>query len=466
MEQEAAWAEAEFGLAELGDARRTARLVQIASSLGARPSASLPQSSVDGAALKAAYRFFDNEAVRAEDILASHVASTVERMQTVPRVLAVQDTTLLDWSHHPATTGLGPLAQADRQGLLAHTTLAVSEERVPLGVLAQQVWARDPETFGQQAKQRRSRPVREKESAKWLHSLHAVNALAAHAPQSQFISIGDREADVYDLFLLPRAATVEVLVRAAWDRRVAHPERHLWEYARAQPATTVLTVELPRQGARAARSAEVALRYGRVTLRPPKARAPEKLPPVEVSFIYLCEEDAPAGEPPLEWLLLTTLPINTLEAALRAIEWYQARWGIEVWHKVLKSGCGMEMRQLADAARLKRLLSLLSVIAWRILYATMLARRLPDDACEVLLERDEWQALACRIQRTATPPETPPTLQQAVRWIAQLGGFPGRTRDGHPGPLVLWKGFQRLIDLTDMYRIMRPPPLRKNVGKD
>jgi hypothetical protein len=387
-------------------------------------------------------------------------------MQPLARVLAVQDTTLLDWTHHPATTGLGPLAKAEQQGLLAHSTLAITEERVPLGVLAQQVWARDPQTFGQQAKQRRSRPVDEKESAKWLHSLHAVNELAAQLPQTQLVSLGDREADVYDLFLVARAPTVELLVRAAWNRRVAHPERYLWDYARAQEVAHRMTVDLPRQGERAARAAEVTVRFGRVTLHPPKARAAEKLPLVEVSFVYVCEEEAPVGVPALEWLLLTTLTIDSAQAALRVVEWYQARWGIEVWHKVLKSGCGMEMRQLADAARLKRLLSLLSVIAWRILYATMLVRSLPDASCEVLLELEEWQALACRIQRTATPPDTPPSLQQAVRWIAQLGGVPARTHDGHPGPLVLWKGFQRLIDLTDMFRIMRSPPPRKNVGKD
>jgi Transposase DNA-binding len=218
-----AWAETEFGQADLGDARRTARLVQLASVLGAQPTASLPDATDDPATLKAAYRFFDNDAVAPAQILASHLQATTARLRQVPLVLAVQDTTYLDWSAHPATTGLGPLVTAHQQGLLAHTTLAITPERVPLGLLAQEVWARDAATFAQQ-RDHKQRPSAEKESQKWLTSLAAVVAVHADCPTTHFVSVGDAEGDVYDLFTVPRPAGVDLLIRAAQNRRVEHPD--------------------------------------------------------------------------------------------------------------------------------------------------------------------------------------------------------------------------------------------------
>src|SRR6266496_1242090 len=238
MNPDATRAADEFGDAELGDVRRTARLVQLASVLGAQPSASLPDATDDPATLKAAYRFFDNDYVRAEAVLASHVQATIRRLQAVPLVLAVQDTTYLDWTDHPHTSGLGPLATPSHQGLLAHTTLAITPERVPLGLLAQQVWARDPVVRRQQ--DHKQRPTCEKESQKWLTSLEAVIAARTECPDTHFVSVGDREADVYDLFLLDRPAGVDLLIRAAQDRKAEHEAKYLWAAMATAPlAATV-----------------------------------------------------------------------------------------------------------------------------------------------------------------------------------------------------------------------------------
>lgn len=189
------WAVTEFGNAALGDARRTARLVHLASVLGSQPTASLPNATADPATLKAAYRVFDNQAVEPAQLLTSHLHATTARLRQVPLVLAIQDTTYLDWTHHPNTTGLGPLVHASQQGLVAHTTLAVTPERVPLGVLAQQVWARDPDTFAQKSDPKQ-RPIDEKESQKWLNSLAAVVTLHDACPDTHIVSVGDAEADV------------------------------------------------------------------------------------------------------------------------------------------------------------------------------------------------------------------------------------------------------------------------------
>jgi hypothetical protein len=455
MGEPANWAEEEFGAAELGDVRRTARLVQLASALGAQPQASLPQATEDPAMLKAAYRFFGSHYVGADAVLASHVASTQRRMQAVPLVLAVQDTSLLDYSHYPETEGLGPLASPKQQGLLVHTTLALTPEHVPLGLLQQQVWARDPTVRREQ--DHKTRPLEEKESQKWLRSLEAVIAARAACPETHFVSVGDREADVYDLFLLQRPAGVDLLIRAAQDRKVEGPESYLWSAMASAPIAATLEVQLGERGKQPARMAELTVRWREVTLRPPKSRAKERLPSVRVWAVWTIERNPPPGATPVEWLLLTTMPITTTDEALERLAWYAARWGIEVWHKVLKSGCQIEQKQLGTAYRLKTCLTLYSVIAWRILYATMLARAVPEAPCTVLLDDDEWQGLYCRIHKVAIAPAKPPSLRQAVRWIGQLGGFQGRKSDGEPGIKAMWNGFQRLIDIAEMYRIMHQP---------
>jgi hypothetical protein len=459
------WAAQEFGAVALGDARRTARLVQLAGVLGARPTASLPDACADPALLKAAYRFFDSAAVTPEALLAGHVRATYRRLAAVPLVLAVQDATLLDWTHHPATEGLGPLGGPRQRGLLAHSTLALTPERVPLGLLAQEVWAREPPP--DPPPDPPARPAAEKESHKWLTSLAAVEAARAACPATHFVSVGDREADVYELFALPRPAGVDLLVRAAWDRRVEHAEKDLWAAAvAAAPVAATVELRVPPRGTRPARQATLTVRWRAVTVRPPKRRteAGERLPDVALWAVWAVGETPPRDTPAVEWLLLTTVPVGDTNGALERLAWYACRWGIEVWHKILKSGCRIEARQLATAERLRRGLALYSVIAWRVLWAAMLARAVPDAPCTALLEEAEWQALYCAIHRTPPPPAQPPPLRAAVHWLARLGGFQGRAGDGEPGVTVLWKGFQHLADLTTMYRIMRPTP--HNVGKD
>jgi hypothetical protein len=464
-EIEQGWAEEEFGEADLGDKRLNARLVQLAGILGEKPQYSLPDASGEPATLKAAYRFFDNEQVTPEGMLHSHNEATYRRMASLKLVLAVQDTTYLDWTAHPDTEGLGPLASASHQGLLAHSTVGFSEERVPLGVLAQQVWARDAETFAH-LKDHKQRAIEDKESYKWLQSLAAVEAARKSCPDTQFVSVGDREADIYDLFIAERSLGVDLLVRAAENRRVESEERYLWAAVEASPVVASAEVKVPPRNGQAGRTAQLAIRWREITLRPPRKRAKEKLPQLKVWAVWAVETDPPPNLPAVEWLLLTTVPVQTTQDALQRLAWYACRWGIEVWHKVLKSGCRIEARQLETADRLKRCLTLYAVIAWRVLYATMLSRTVPEASCLALLNEPEWQALYCAIHHTTILPPTPPTLHQAVRWIAQLGGFQNRKRDGYPGVTVIWKGFQHLSDLTYMYLVFRPQSPLKDVGND
>lgn len=463
-EDEGNWVEAELGGAELGDKRRTARMIQLVSALGERPGASLPQATENRASLKAAYRFFDNEWIENQAILEEHVRATYRRIGQTPLVLAVQDTTYLDWTHHPQTQGLGPLNNDHTYGLVVHSTLAMTAERVPLGVLQQQVWARDADSYAQ-LEDHKQRAIGEKESQKWLTSLTSVMAASQANPATQFVSVGDREADVYDLFLMERGEKVDLLVRAIRDRRVEQPEGYLWATLAAEPVVASVEIQVPRQKKRPARLATIQLRWKKVRLRPPRHRAAEKLPILTLWAVWASELTPPAEGDPIAWMLLSTKPIQSTNEAIERLDWYACRWGIEVWHKILKSGCRIEARQLDQAERLKRLLTLFSIVAWRILFATMLSRALPDIACTAFFEEDEWQALFCAVHRTSVLPENPPTLREAVRMVAQLGGFLGRKQDGEPGVTVLWNGFQRLPDLLLMYRLLRPAG-GLNVGKD
>jgi len=451
------WAVNEFADAELGDLRRTKRLVELAHVLAQHPTAALPEACGDGAMLKAAYRFFSNDDIEPQDFLYSHIESTYSRLAKVPLVLAVQDTTEVDWTGHPATTGLGPLGHPACQGLHVHSTLAFTPERLPLGLLAQHVWARDPDDIGKR-KRRKQLPLSQKESQKWLTSLDAVRRAHDWCPQTRFVSLGDREADVYDLLAAERPAGVDLLVRASWDRCVEAPERYVWGTVEAQPIVEHLVLHVPRRGLQPAREATLALRFCPLTLCPPQHRKSEGLPTVTLWAVQVREVEPPPDVTPIEWLLLSTVEVHTTEDAIERVAWYACRWGIEVWHRILKSGCRIEARQLGTGERLQRCLTLYSVIAWRVFYATMLARAVPEMPCSVLLEIEEWQALYCAIHHCPTPPDSPPSLGEAVRWLAQLGGFVGRRHRDQPGTETVWRGFQHLRDLTRMYRIMCSAP--------
>lgn len=461
------WAVQEFGSAELGDARRTARLVELARELARQPEASISQALEDTAAIKAAYRFFDNADVLPVEILQSHVASGIARMRGQPVILAVQDTTQIDYTGHMGTADLGPIHTKGGWGLLCHGTLAFTPARLPLGVLAIRAWARKPEQRLRDS--RRERPISEKESQKWLDSLEALAQLKAQLPGTRLVSVADREADVYEFFAAARAHGLDVLVRAARDRNLEQPEGHLWASLEAAPLLAKKKLLIPANAKRAGRVAELEVRACALSIAPPRHRKSEHLPAIPLWGILARERNAPQETAPLEWLLLTSVPVDSAQEALERLDWYAARWGIETWHKILKSGCRIEQRQLQSFERLERLLTVYAVIAWRIQYATILARLVPDTPCTAILGQDEWQALYCLIHETPQPCANAPPLRQAVRWIAQLGGFIGRTGDGEPGVKTLWKGFQYLMPATQMYRIMKsgqPPPsdCKKNVG--
>jgi hypothetical protein len=218
---------------------------------------------------------------------------------------------------------------------------------------------------------------------------------------------------------------------------------------------------VPRQGARKARIAQLEIRFAKVTLKPPANK--KGLKPLTIWAVLAQEINCPQDvKEPLEWLLLTTIEVTTFEQAIQMLAWYAIRWGIEVYHRTLKSGCKIEQRQLGYADRIEACLAIDMVVAWRIFHLTKLGREVPDVPCTVFFEEAEWKALATYKTNSPIPPEHPPSLREAIHMVASLGGFLGRKSDGEPGTKSMWLGLQRLDDLTAMWKIMTSDSISNN----
>ena len=457
-EHPADWIEEEFGGVELYDDRLKERLFTIGRDFFARPQMSLPQAC-DGsqAKTKAAYRFFKNKQVNLQTLLRPHVEATVARVREHPVVLAVQDTTSFNYTAHPTTTGMGPISTRKdaNVGMHMHDTMAFTPDGVPLGLLDVQCWTRDPKDVGK--KHRRAQlPIEEKESMKWLTSYRAVAEAQALCPDTMLVSTGDREADLYELFADAQGHPngPQLLVRAERTRNRKVEEIHLWDRLDREPVAGYQELYIPRRKDRKARTAKLAVRYAQVTLKPPRGKG---LDPVTIWAVHAKEVDYPPGVKRVEWMLLTTVAASTFDEACERLGWYARRWGIEVYHRTIKSGCKIEDRRLGGADRLAACLAIDLVVAWRVYQLTQQGRETPDLPCDVYLSEEEWIALHAYVKRQPTP-ATPPSLRDAVRMLAKLGGFLGRKSDGEPGTTTMWRGLQRLADITAGYWLGRSPP--------
>jgi hypothetical protein len=449
------WTEEEWAEAQIGDRRLNKRLFTIAQAFYARPQANIPQACQSRAETKATYRFLDHPETSMETILEPHYQATAARIGREKMILAVQDTTSLNYTAHPATENLGPIGYRKNGGigLLLHDTMAFNREGTPLGLLDVQCWARDGADFGK--KERRHRlPIEEKESYKWLVSFRKIAQVQKQCPETMLVSVGDREADVYQLFELALSDPLgpKLLIRAEQDRLLAEGQGHLWEKMAEQEVSGIQEIQVPRQKNRPARVARLEVRFAQVTLRSPKnEKRRRELTLWAIWAREIAESTKAAG---IEWMLLTTLPVSTLEEAIEKLAWYTIRWGIEVYHRTLKSGCKVEERQLGHADRIETCLGIDMVVAWRIFHLAKLGRETPDVPCTVFFEQAEWKALVAHITQNPKPRGHPPTLREAMRMVASLGGFLGRKRDGEPGTKSLWLGLQRLDDLSAMWKLL------------
>ena len=450
------WGAREFSGISVGDKRLGERIKKIAEQMGARPQASINHACGDWADAKAAYRLFDNEKIKSTEILRPHRQRVIERMVGQEQVLVIQDTTDLNYTKHKKTKGLGSIGGVEETaGLIVHTAMVATTEGLPLGVLCQQVWGREEREEIRVEGEHKNQPVEEKESQKWIDPI--LIAEESFPEEVKAVMVSDRESDVFEFLLSAKKHGVSFAIRANQDRRLYDSPKRLWSELEGQTAKGRFTVEVAAKDKMAAREAELTVRFSTVTLRPPQRlerNRPDNWRPITVQAILAREEHPPEGVEPLEWMLLTDLPVKNIEDAFEKLRWYRLRWLIELYHKVLKSGLHIEECRLQTRERLQRYIALRAVIGWRLLWLSYINRQNPTDECSIVLSEPEWQALYCTIHKTTILPDKAPTVREVVRWIAKLGGFLGRKSDGEPGIIVLWRGWQRLSDIVDTWRLL------------
>jgi len=459
------WAMEEFSNISLGDERLNKRLIKICDSFSEAPESPINQACTDWAETKAAYRFFKNENVKVKNILKAHGKKTAERAQKHKTILAVQDTSYFSYTTHKQTKGLGKITIKKREnkkdkittGLIMHTSLGLTINGLPLGLLDQKIFSRInyPED-----RNHRDIPIEDKESYKWLESLKNTKDVLKDI---EVVTVCDREADIYEFFKLSYEINSPVLVRAKANRTVNKNSKcseinnlKLWEFMENQPVMGEFDVEVPARDNKPSRIATLKLKFGSFMLNPSSTNIKHntnKLPGLKMYAVFVYEKNPPSDIDPLEWMLLTNLKVNNFDEAFEKVCWYCLRWRIEMFHKVLKSGFRVEDCRLGEADRLIKYLTVMSIVAYKIFMITLIARTNPDLPCTLYLGDDEWKVLYVKVKKKNKFPKKTPKIRDVVIWISQLGGFLARKGDGHPGTITLWRGWKRLADLTEGWNL-------------
>ena len=482
----APWVIDEMETLKLKDERLNKRLLAVLSLLGGHPTASIPAACGGYAETAAAYRLFDNQKVCFENVLEPHIHATRRRVADQPVAILAQDTSEMDLTRpEQQVEGAGPLDGGSRRGVFLHPLHAFTPDGTPLGTLHAAVWARSdepPPSKSERSARRRHTPIEDKESQRWIDMLRQARQEACRAPNTRLVCVADSEADIYELLVEGQAEPrkIEWIVRACQDRalqpddekngpsshHVDSSANHLHEQVLMQEVlfTQSITVRgrkaqvscdrRGRRQPRKSRTAEMEVRAGRVTLRPPW-RPDRNLPPVSVNVVLVREIAPPADEPPVEWMLLTNLPIDDVQQVREVIQYYCVRWMIEVFFRTLKSGCRVEQRRFEHLDRLLPCLAVYLIVTWRTLYVCRLGRACPDISCEAIFEPAEWKSVY-RVVRRESPPLVPPKLSEMVRMVAQLGGYVNRKRADEPGPQTVWLGLQRMHDMALCWQLFGP----------
>ena len=453
----------EFRGAELRDKRLTGRLVWLGETMERSPGAGFPQMTDNDSELGAIYRFLNNDKVSPEGVLKPHIRETLARAKAAGTCLVVHDTTEFDYPGGVRPRkGLGRTGSS-KSGFLSHMSLVVSADggRVPLGVLAVDNFARTGEKAPKKTcAERRSDDTRE--SLRWDRQF--VHCEDLRAKQFEAVHLCDREADIYRFLASAEQRGSRYVVRAAQDRRVSEEESEeissLFKITSTMEAQLTRVIELSeradgltpsqrkRYPKRKARLATVAMAGKRLTMHRPRGESKELPKSIELGVVRVWELDVPEGEPPVEWLLLTREPLDTAAQVETVVDWYRARWVIEEFFKVLKTGCSIEKRQLETYEALVNALAVFLPIGWRMLLLRALSRVAPDEPARLVINEVQETLLRDKTRRTDT---NPMTVLEALYAIASLGGH--LKRNGAPGWLTIGRGFQELLLLEVGFRM-------------
>ena len=445
------WAISEMLGANVGHGKRNISLGKICTRLAQQQNVSFSAAAgSDGR--QSAHRIFSDAQITPLDLLSGHIEQSVVRASSENGgsflVLVAQDTTTFDFSTHTKTTGLGPIGKVGT-GLLAHSALSISPFGCPLGVVDLHIWPRIKEEEGKRHV-RRNKPVSEKESYKWTETLQRASE---HFDFEQpLLFIQDREADIFAFMAHPRRENVHLLVRAAHPRLVEIGEEqarsNVFDAVEAAAELGTFIVDVPRRPDQPFRKATLSARACQVTLLAPVHRhADDPSTPQPVFVVQVHEENVPADVSAIEWTLLSTLPVTTLQEAEQFVRYYTYRWLIERLHYTLKSGGQAERLQIDDAHSLSNALAIYYVVAWRLLYLTYLARTTPEASANVALTSEELLVLAQAQGKPVT------TIAEAIIAIAKQGGYTYYRNAPPPGVKVLWIGLRRLKGMLEGFKL-------------
>lgn len=460
-----AWIASEFNEVSFGDKRLDKRLKEVAHGLAAKSERNICSAFDDWKEIKACYRFFANEKVHSDKILDPHQGRTLERVRNHKRVLFIQDTVVFSLGDRPGSSNLcfcskHYSSKKAVKGLILHGLLAVSDTGLPLGIVEQKFIDRKSfKNKGRLTKQQYQRqPIEDKESFRWLEFVKFSNS--CDTGNTEIIHVADREGDIYELYRDCSQLNESFLIRASHNREInktarrkASGERLFDLLESAKPAGVVtIKVNSARLGQKM-RTAKLSVIYKKVSLPPPpnrtKNNSNNNLPMVDMTAIMATEKNPVNGEPPLRWVLLTNLKVESLDEAVDKVKLYSMRWNIELLHKIMKSGFAMEKSQLRDGENLKKYITLKSILSWRIFWMTRFFNEERNKSCELIFSTHEWQVLYKKSNPGASIPKRPPRLGEAYLWLGKLGGFIGRKNDGYPGFISIWRGWNRFVSLLE-----------------
>ncbi len=450
------WINNEFATLAFDDQRLNKRAKKVLKKLSSNPTDSIPVACCGAAETKAAYRFFDNDQVTADKIQSTHLKSTLSRMSSHPVVLIPQDTTTLNFTTQFEREDAGPTTQDSTNGILLHCAIAVTPGKVCLGTVSVKQWHRErlqKLTRKERKKKDYATPIEDKESYRWLENYKKANEFAAALPDTLVVSIADREGDIYELYteadkIFSDDAKAHYLIRAKTNRKVCNEKgknnnEHIKSTLKNEMPLGQITINVSETKKRKARDAHMSIYSKAIHILPPyKHKKGKNYKPVKITAILCTEENPPAGLEAIEWLLITDLPILTFEDACEKIQWYVCRWQIEIFFKVLKSGCKIEKLQLTDK-NFSACLGFYLIIAWRILYLVMIGRHSPEMSCECVFSKEEWQTTYVVVHRKK-PPHIPISLNEMIRMVASLGGYLNRKGDPDPGTKTMWIGLRNM----------------------
>ena len=417
-----------------GDKRRDRRFIKMVEQKVSKPTASIPELGGGWSGVKLTYAFYDNDKVKEAQLASVLQKATVDRCLGQGVILHVMDTTNVHFSS--SAEGLGYLDHGMGEGLMVHSSLALDAEGCPLGVLHQKIWARDRKDMGKK-KLRAQKDITQKESYRWVESMKKAEDLLHGVPL--VLHIADRESDLYELFATPRSCGPELLLRATHDRSTLLGHS-MWEEVEGQPVLSSFELQVPKVRSEEVNKVHMQLKAGMVVLSAPKNKA--HLPALILYGIIVRQTGSPPGEEPLQWRLISTLPLSSPGQAMQWVQWYAYRWRIERLHYVLKSGCRLEDLQLRSVEALRKATILYSLCAFKILQPLYLSRTQPQLCCTSFFPAEEWKLLSGITHKHPVLSNHPPTLKQCVMMLAKLGGYLARNSDGPPGIKNLWRGMQ------------------------